>query len=119
MIELFSRAPFVDKNPVNLYQKILECRVDWPEDMSADLKDLLQNLLTADIESRYTSKEIEEHVWFEDLDFEQALKRKIKPPYIPKVKDDGDTTCFAKYKEPVHMYGNIRGDPFKSKFPAF
>ncbi|KAL7325911.1 cAMP-dependent protein kinase catalytic subunit [Mucor circinelloides] len=113
------RAPFIDKNPVNLYQKILECRVDWPEDMSADLKDLLQNLLTADIEGRYTSEEIKEHVWFADLNFDQVLKRKVKPPYIPKVKDDGDTTCFAKYKEPVHLYGNIKGDPFRSKFPAF
>ncbi|OAD02134.1 protein kinase A catalytic subunit [Mucor lusitanicus CBS 277.49] len=113
------RAPFIDKNPVNLYQKILECRVDWPEDMSADLKDLLQNLLTADIEGRYTSQEIKEHVWFADLNFDQVLKRKVKPPYIPKVKDDGDTTCFAKYKEPVHLYGNIKGDPFRSKFPAF
>ncbi|KAK4510110.1 uncharacterized protein ATC70_006281 [Mucor velutinosus] len=113
------RAPFIDKNPVNLYQKILECRVDWPEDMSADLKDLLQNLLTADIEGRYTSQEIKEHAWFADLNFDQVLKRKVKPPYIPKVKDDGDTTCFAKYKEPVHLYGNIKGDPFRSKFPAF
>ncbi|KAL9553344.1 hypothetical protein MBANPS3_003343 [Mucor bainieri] len=113
------RAPFIDKNPVNLYQKILECRVDWPEDMSADLKDLLQNLLTADIEGRYTSQEIKEHAWFADSNFDQVLKRKVKPPYIPKVKDDGDTTCFAKYKEPTHLYGNIKGDVFRSKFPAF
>ncbi|CEP09427.1 hypothetical protein [Parasitella parasitica] len=113
------RAPFIDKNPVNLYQKILECRIDWPQDMSAELKDLLQNLLTADIEGRFTSKKIKKHAWFSDINFDQVLKRKVKPPYIPKVKDDGDTTCFAKYKEPTHLYGKIKGDPFRSKFPAF
>lgn len=113
------RAPFVDKNPVNLYQKILECRVDWPEDISPELKDLLQNLLTSDLETRFASEEVMQHAWFEDMDFSQVLKRKVKPPYMPKVKDDGDTTCFAKYKEPTNLYGHIRGDPFRSKFPAF
>ncbi|RCH79277.1 camp-dependent protein kinase catalytic subunit [Rhizopus stolonifer] len=113
------RAPFIDKNPVNLYQKILECRIDWPEDMSPELKDLLQNLLTNDIEGRFTSEEIKTHAWFKDTSFEQVVKRKNKPPFVPKVKDDGDTNCFAKYKEPVHLYGHIRGDIFSSKFPAF
>ncbi|GAA5815869.1 hypothetical protein MFLAVUS_009388 [Mucor flavus] len=113
------RAPFLDKNPVNLYQKILECRVDWSEDISPDLKDLLQNLLTCDLEARYVGEQVMEHRWFDDLNFDQVLRRKVKPPYIPKVKDDGDTTCFAKYKEPSHLYGNVRGDPFRSKFPAF
>ncbi|KAI8073690.1 kinase-like domain-containing protein [Thamnidium elegans] len=113
------RAPFLDKNPVNLYQKILECRVDWSEDISPDLKDLLQNLLTCDLEARYGSEQVMKHTWFDDLAFDQVLRRKVKPPYIPKVKDDGDTTCFAKYKEPSHLYGNVRGDPFRSKFPAF
>ncbi|KAI7893124.1 kinase-like domain-containing protein [Mucor mucedo] len=113
------RAPFLDKNPVNLYQKILECRVDWPEDISPELKDLLQNLLTADLDARYASDQVKSHEWFSDYNFDQVLKRKVKPPYIPKVKDDGDATCFAKYKEPAHLYGNIRGDPFRSKFPAF
>jgi protein kinase A len=113
------KAPFIDKNPVNLYQKILECRVEWPEEMSGDLKDLLQNLLTSDLEVRFTSKEIKKHAWFSDIDFDQVLKRKAKPPHVPKVKDDGDSTCFAKYKEPTHVYGNVRTDPFRSKFPAF
>ncbi|KAG1455986.1 hypothetical protein G6F56_006938 [Rhizopus delemar] len=113
------KAPFLDKNPVNLYQKILECRVEWPEDMSSELKDLLQNLLTSDLELRFTSKEIKTHAWFADIDFEQVLKRKVKPPHVPKVKDDGDSTCFAKYKESTQVYGNVRKDPFRSKFPAF
>ncbi|KAI8386865.1 kinase-like domain-containing protein [Blakeslea trispora] len=113
------RAPFIDKNPVNLYQKILECQIDWPNDMSPELKDLLSNLLTNDIEGRFTSEEIKAHAWFNDMSFEQVYKRKIKPPYVPKVKDDGDTNCFAKYKEPIHLYGHIRGDVFSSKFPAF
>ncbi|KAG1254426.1 hypothetical protein G6F68_010855 [Rhizopus microsporus] len=69
------KAPFIDKNPVNLYQKILECRVEWPEEMSGDLKDLLQNLLTSDLEVRFTSQEIKKHAWFSDIDFDQVLKR--------------------------------------------
>lgn len=116
---LVGRAPFVDKNPVNLYQKILECRVDWPGDINPEIKDLLSNLLTADIHARYSSNEIKKHPWFSDIDFDQVLRRKIKAPYIPKVKDDGDTTCFAKYKEPSNIYGQSTGDPFRSKFPAF
>ena len=113
------RAPFIDKNPVNLYQKILECQIDWPDDMTVELKDLLSNLLTNDIEGRFTCEEIKTHAWFKGMNFEQVYKRKIRPPYVPKVKEDGDTNCFAKYKEPMHLYGHIRGDVFSSKFPAF
>ncbi|KAI8987226.1 kinase-like domain-containing protein [Pilobolus umbonatus] len=113
------RAPFQDSNPINLYQKILECQIDWPEDISESLKDLLQNLLTSDLKTRFDGDNVIQHPWFEDMDFDALMKGEIKPPFIPDIKSDDDTAHFAKYKEPVDSYGTTRSDPFKSKFPAF
>lgn len=125
---LVGKPPFEDKNPVNLYEKILECRIDWPDDINPVLKDLLLGLLTPDVEKRYGAtandgdRDIKRHPWFETIDFDLAFQRQLVPPYIPSVKDDGDSACFAKYKEPGHPYGSHHTsfvDPYRSKFPAF
>ncbi|KAI8342043.1 kinase-like domain-containing protein [Chlamydoabsidia padenii] len=123
---LVGKPPFEDKNPVNLYEKILDCRIDWPEDINPVLKDLLLGLLTPDVEKRYgttTDRDIKQHPWFASIDFDLAFQRQLVPPYIPSIKDDGDSNCFAKYKEPGYSYGSTSHpsfvDPYRSKFPAF
>ncbi|KAI8381078.1 kinase-like domain-containing protein [Radiomyces spectabilis] len=121
---LVGAPPFVDKNPVALYEKILDCRVTWTDDISPVAKDLLMGLLTPDLTRRYGNlehgtRDIKDHPWFADIDFHQVLRRKTKPPHTPDIKDDGDTACFQRYKEPQHPYGRVRGDPYRSKFPAF
>ncbi|KAF7726351.1 camp-dependent protein kinase catalytic subunit [Apophysomyces ossiformis] len=121
---LVGKPPFVDKSPVGLYEKILECRVPWPETMSDVAKDLLMGLLTPDVSRRYGnlqngSRDIKTHPWFKDIDFDQVLQRNVEPPYVPDIEKDGDSSCFARYKEPEHPYGRIRGDPYRAQFPAF
>ncbi|KAG0188912.1 camp-dependent protein kinase catalytic subunit [Apophysomyces sp. BC1034] len=121
---LVGKPPFVDKSPVGLYEKILDCRVPWPETMSDVVKDLLMGLLTPDVSRRYGnlqngSRDIKAHPWFSDIDFDLVLQRKVEPPHIPEIEQDGDSSCFARYKEPEHPYGRIRGDPYRAKFPAF
>ncbi|KAI8099682.1 kinase-like domain-containing protein [Halteromyces radiatus] len=125
---LVGRPPFEDENPVNLYEKILDCRIDWPEDFNPVIKDLLLGLLTPDVEKRYgadltNDRDIKQHPWFASIDFDLVFQRQMVPPYIPSVKNDGDAACFAKYKEPGHPYGKSQSchviDPYRSKFPAF
>ncbi|CAO3618840.1 unnamed protein product [Cunninghamella blakesleeana] len=122
--------PFKDSNPVNLYENILECRIDWPKDINPVVKDLLLGLLTPDLDKRYgvsSEKDIKQHPWFASIDFDMVFHRQYTPPYTPEIKDDGDATCFGKYKEPEHPYGknytysssSATSDPYRSKFPAF
>lgn len=122
---LVGRPPFIDKNPVDLYEKILDCRVPWSDDVSPVAKDLLENLLTSDISRRYGnlkdgSRDIKDHPFFEGLDFNAILERKVEPPFKPDLKDESDTRCFDNYDEPIVPYGQPQAvDPYRSQFPAF
>ncbi|KAL0087874.1 kinase-like domain-containing protein [Phycomyces blakesleeanus] len=122
---LVGEPPFVDKNPVGLYEKILDCRIPWPKDFSPVAKDLLLGLLTPDLSRRYGnlkngSADIKMHPWFADVDWELVARRQAKPPFVPDIEGDGDSNCFAQYKEPNVSYGRqLNDDPHRAKFPAF
>ncbi|KAI8338269.1 kinase-like domain-containing protein [Chlamydoabsidia padenii] len=94
------KPPFEDQHPVNLYEKILECRIDWPDDGDVNpvLKDLLLGLLTSNISQRYGGgdRDIKHHPWFDSVDFDKVLKRQLVPPFKPFVQEDGDSVCFPK-----------------------
>ena len=56
---------------------------------------------------------------FADIDWKKAAKRQLTPPYIPTIKDDGDTSNFDAYaedKDPLTVPGP---DPFKDIFRDF
>ncbi|KAI8145384.1 kinase-like domain-containing protein [Fennellomyces sp. T-0311] len=121
---LVGRPPFVDKNPVDMYQKILDCRVPWPEHISPVAKDLLLGLLTPDLSRRYGNlkdgtRDIKEHPFFQGVDFEKIGRREVKPPFRPDIKGEGDSTCFDNYEEPDTQYGLHMADPYRSQFPNF
>ncbi|ORZ19717.1 kinase-like domain-containing protein [Absidia repens] len=128
---LVGKPPFADTNPVNLYEKILDCRIDWPDGFDPVIMDLLLGLLTPNVAQRYRGtnndgyRDIKQHPWFASIDFDLVFRRQVMPPYIPSVMNDGDSACFAKYKEIGHPYGahHHSSPPFtdqhRSKFPAF
>lgn len=122
---LVGKPPFEDENPVNLYEKILECRIGWPSSklISPVVKDLLLGLLTSDVSQRYDGgdRNIKCHPWFADVDFDKVLKQDwVPPPFIPSLQDDGDSDCFPKYREISQPRGSSSSvDPYRSKFPGF
>lgn len=64
---------------------------------SPKLQDLLKKLLTKDASKRLGhngAKEIKDHPWFEKLNWEQLLNKKVKPPFMPKLSSDIDITNF-------------------------
>jgi protein kinase A len=55
------------------------------------LKQLLRNLLQADVTKRYGNlkngaDDIKNHPWFYTTDWMAIFERKVKPPYVPKIK---------------------------------
>jgi hypothetical protein len=40
------------------------------------------------------SDSIKRHVWFERVDWDSILAKRIKPPFVPKIKDDTDVSHF-------------------------
>lgn len=44
-------------------------------------------------------KDIKDHRWFQELDFNALLNGRIVAPIVPDVKADGDTQNFEPYPE--------------------
>ncbi|CEI95899.1 hypothetical protein RMCBS344292_10075 [Rhizopus microsporus] len=89
---IVGHAPFTSKNPIELYENILLCSIQWPSDISSEAKDLIQGLLKVKPADRYNLQEIKAHPWFADIDFEQLLSCNVDAPNIPDLQDNDDTS---------------------------
>ncbi|KAI8997744.1 camp-dependent protein kinase type 2 [Pilobolus umbonatus] len=116
--------PYYDDSQFKLYEKILTTKPEYPHIIDSDAKDLLMHLLTSDLSRRYGNLkrgplDISEHRWFAPVNFQLLQERKIKPPYVPRLRGSGDTSCFDKYPEALVTYGVSQDDPYKDQFPDF
>ena len=121
LFEMFTgNPPFVDDNPMRIYQKILDGRIDFPSSMNAHAKDFISRLLAKNLSSRLGhsgSIEVMEHAFFERVDWKRILDREVKSPYIPELKDVSDTRHFDPYDEDTDTEDTLLDtDPFVSEF---
>jgi len=96
--------PFVDEDPMGIYQKILSGKIVFPKLFDKNAKGLVKKLLTADLGKRYGNlkngvDDIKTHKWFKDLNWEDLLEKKIAPPFKPTVKGEADTSNFDDYPD--------------------
>mmetsp|Transcript_16728 Transcript_16728/g.32519 ORF Transcript_16728/g.32519 Transcript_16728/m.32519 type:complete len:335 (-) Transcript_16728:444-1448(-) len=117
---LAGQPPFVDDDPMGIYQQILGGNVNFPRYFDRQAKNLIKKLLTADLTKRYGclkrgAVDIKEHKWLSGLNFENLLARKMEPPIKPKVSGPCDTTNFDPYPDtmtkPERFVSNA--DPFE------
>ncbi|XP_054400262.1 cAMP-dependent protein kinase catalytic subunit PRKX-like isoform X1 [Pongo abelii] len=96
--------PFFDDNPFGIYQKILAGEIDFPRHLDFHVKDLIKKLLVVDRTRRLGNmkngaNDVKRHRWFRSVDWEAVPQRKLKPPIVPKIAGDGDTSNFETYPE--------------------
>ncbi|KAM7177441.1 cAMP-dependent protein kinase catalytic subunit PRKX [Macrochelys suwanniensis] len=96
--------PFFDDNPFGIYQKILAGKIDFPRHLDLYVKDLIKKLLVVDRTRRLGNMkngadDAKRHRWFRSIDWDAVPQRKLKPPIVPKVSNDGDTSNFEAYPE--------------------
>ena len=94
--------PFYAKDRDTLYRNIKfhDPKVDYPF-LSDSAKDLCCRLLDKDPALRIGSgssgtKEIRQHPWFKDIDWEKMYLRDMTPPYKPILDSLTDTKHFPK-----------------------
>ena len=111
--------PFSDEDPMAVYQNILRGKVKFPSNFDKDAKSLVKHLLVADLGKRYGNlkggvKDIKEHRWFNGFDWSACSKKSIKPVYIPKLKNEGDTSNYSQYPDSPELPKPIKSneDPF-------
>ncbi|XP_014249762.1 protein kinase DC2 [Cimex lectularius] len=96
--------PFFDKNPFGIYEKILAGKIDWSHHLDPIAKDLIKKLLVQDRTKRLGNmkngaEDVKRHRWFKSIDWTEVVHKKLKPPFVPKVRFEGDTRNFDSYPE--------------------
>ncbi|CAG0924471.1 unnamed protein product [Notodromas monacha] len=102
---LVGRSPFHAKSDAEIFEKILECKPDYPENLSPASRDLMQNLIVLDPTRRYGSlfngvMDIKCHPWFYPYDWIPLLNQNVEAPFtMPKKKlprSDSETLKIPK-----------------------
>lgn len=96
--------PFMHQDQMKTFEHIISGKIRFTANFTADLKDLIRNLVQTDLSRRFGNlksgvEDIKTHKWFAECDFLEIYNKGVKPPYKPKCKGPGDTSCFEKYEE--------------------
>ncbi|XP_065903734.1 cAMP-dependent protein kinase catalytic subunit beta-like isoform X2 [Dysidea avara] len=114
--------PFFADQPIQIYEKIVSGKVRFPSHFTADLKDLLRNVLQVDLTKRFGNlkngvQDIKSHKWFAPTDWIATYQRKVDVPFIPKCKGAGDASNYDTYdEEEIRVSGT---EKFAKEFTDF
>jgi len=116
------QPPFVDDDPMGIYQQILAGKVTFPRHFDKNAKSLIKKLLVADLTKRYgcmkgAADDVKKHKWFQGYDWEALITKQMQTPIIPKVADESDTSNFDLYPDsleeaPNPVISSSAKDPF-------
>lgn len=84
---IYGSTPFFDKDDKTCSNKIL--KYDWKFEgkISSQLQDLILLLLEIDPKKRLENiKKIKKHPWLKDINWKEAEKQKLEPPFVPDVQ---------------------------------
>jgi serine/threonine protein kinase len=83
-----------------IYLRVLKGHIKFPWGFSSTAKEFITELLCADVNQRLVDPEIiKRHKYFQGVNWEWIERKKIIPPSIPKLYDEGDTLHFDNYGE--------------------
>lgn len=85
--------PFYSTDVQEMYRKIMTDKLKFPSTMSENAKSLLDGLLKRDLEQRLKDpSKIKDHPFFASINWEDLYYKKVKAPFIPDVKGEGDVS---------------------------
>ncbi|CAF5048545.1 unnamed protein product, partial [Rotaria magnacalcarata] len=110
--------PFYADQPIQIYEKIVQGKFKFPSHFSAELKDLIRNLLQTDLTKRYGNlkngtKDIKYQKWFATTNWIAIFEKRVKPVHVPKA----DRDHFEKYDE--KPLSNSATELYPSEFENF
>lgn len=116
---LVGYPPFIGKDTMSTYQKIVSGKYSFPRHVEGDGKLLIKNLLQADLTKRYGNlrngiEDIKQSSWFSGMDWEALLACKLPAPFVPQVAGDTDTSHFEQYPDSTDRADEkpLEVDPF-------
>nr|UAD82013.1 serine/threonine-protein kinase [Dugesia japonica] len=104
------RLPFYSTDHEILFELILQENIMLPSHITSSAQDILSRLLIKNPNERLgggaqDAIEIMVHPFFENIDWDLLIKKKISPPWVPNVVDERDTKYIPDEfaKEPVTL----------------
>lgn len=105
---MVGQPPFVDDDPMGIYQQILNGKLNFPRFIERSAKSLIKKMLVADLTKRYGclkggAADIKKHKFFQGLIFDDMLSKQLAAPVLPLVKDEYDTSNYDAYPDSVEQ----------------
>ncbi|KAG7266085.1 hypothetical protein CRUP_026722 [Coryphaenoides rupestris] len=91
--------PFTAENKKKTIDKILKCKLNLPPYLTVDAKDLIKKLLKKNPAQRLGSSgmdcaDIQKHLFFRHINWEELLNKRVEPPYRPQLHSEEDVSQF-------------------------
>ncbi|KAL3319290.1 hypothetical protein Ciccas_002035 [Cichlidogyrus casuarinus] len=96
---LVGRSPFFGEDDEQLYMAIRKQTPFFPATLSRDAKTCMQGLFIRVPEKRLGMKDclmgsLRGHGFFKSINWDALEKRKVKPPFVPSIKDEKESPFF-------------------------
>jgi CRP-like cAMP-binding protein/tRNA A-37 threonylcarbamoyl transferase component Bud32 len=104
---LVGRSPFYSygTDQVSLFKRIVQVKYSFPPGgiVSEPAQDLIQRLIVRRQANRFGclargDMDVRDHFWFNVIDVEKLLVKKIPAPWVPRIKDPMDASHFDSYR---------------------
>jgi serine/threonine protein kinase len=97
---LTGMTPFWAEDHLTMYRRVLQDDLIFPEQLvSLDAQDFIARLLNRNASERLGhngTREITDHLYFRNIDWDDLYNFRVSPPYVPKVKSETDLTFFSE-----------------------
>ena len=98
---LVGKCPFKEPKEINDYKFLLKTPIYPTEYINDTSKNIIESFLTIDPKKRLGYgingiNNIKQHNFFEDINWNDLYNKKIKPEFIPEIKNDLDVQYFDK-----------------------
>ena len=106
---LLGAPPFYDKNRNKMFNKILSDKLTFPKKLSKNCKSLIKGLLEKDPNKRLGFngiKEIINHPWCLDIQWEKIKHKEIEPPLVPNLRKSNFDKEFTNSKVPKDYFSD-------------
>lgn len=104
---LVGRSPFYSygTDQVSLFKRIVQVKYSFPPGgaVNEQAQDLIQRLIVRRQANRFGclargDMDIRDHSWFNVIDVDKLLNKKIPAPWVPRIKDPLDASHFDSYR---------------------
>lgn len=117
---LVGMPPYFSSNREELFENIKKAQLKLPRSLSEEAKHLITHLLKRDPAKRLGAQndaaDIKNHPWFKDINWNEALQRKLQPPVPEKKAMRLNGMANHKLEEnPVNVRNYIQGWSFINK----